>query len=57
MCCDNPSCGRKAEKLDCKGLKKCRNCEAATYCSIECQSLDWARHKLLCREIELDEEG
>ena len=28
---------------------RCARCRAAFYCNKECQSLDWSRHKLICR--------
>jgi hypothetical protein len=30
------------------GDKKCSGCERISYCSVECQKEDWARHKINC---------
>lgn len=30
------------------GAKKCSVCKARRYCSVECQTEDWTRHKLEC---------
>ena len=34
-----------------KGLKRCTRCEAAQYCSKECQQDHWKRHKKCCKMI------
>ena len=38
-----------------KKLLKCANCHAVTYCSIECQSSDWTRHKDNCIPLMIAE--
>lgn len=30
------------------GLKKCKKCRVFSYCSIECQRVDWKMHKPIC---------
>ncbi len=30
-------------------LKKCRRCKSAYYCSLECNSADWKKHKKFCK--------
>ncbi len=31
-----------------KSLQPCPRCEAVSYCSVECQTKDWPKHKQLC---------
>jgi hypothetical protein len=31
-------------------LGKCAKCQTVSYCSKECQHLDWRKHKLVCRK-------
>ena len=38
-----------------KKLFKCAGCEAITYCSVECQRQDWARHKYNCVPVMVTE--
>ena len=45
--CTNPGC-TEAEKFN------CGRCERITYCSKQCQRLDWKRHKLTCFLIGLN---
>lgn len=30
--------------------KKCSRCKQVSYCSIDCQKLDWTNHKLICQQ-------
>jgi hypothetical protein len=32
--------------------KRCIGCKQAHYCSVECQKLDWARHKTICGRLQ-----
>lgn len=44
-----PSCGR----LDCQTTKSpitCGGCDLYTYCSLQCQKLDWKRHSVKCTQ-------
>lgn len=34
-----------------ENLKQCKQCKIFTYCSFECQKVDWKTHKTKCREI------
>jgi MYND finger len=49
---------KKARKVECDTchrkfpytkMKKCSNCRIATYCSVDCQRVDWQRHKFQCK--------
>ncbi|GJE93367.1 zinc finger MYND domain-containing protein [Phanerochaete sordida] len=53
--CGNPECLRTRTKQgeDIKMLQ-CSKCQVATYCSAECQKVDWKRHKKMpCKPIEI----
>jgi hypothetical protein len=51
--CDYPPCNASAADKNMTALKKCPRCgEGRYYCQAHC-NLDWARHKLLCQDIEL----
>jgi MYND finger len=39
---------RKGEARRRGAQGKCAQCRAVVYCSLECQRLDWARHRLVC---------
>jgi hypothetical protein len=46
-CCSNPLCvdmGAEAALA----LKKCKQCQVASYCSVECQKQHWKQHKPVC---------
>ena len=45
------SCSSEAANVS--DLKTCSKCKRAKYCSRECQSGDWGRHKLLHKELDL----
>jgi hypothetical protein len=30
-------------------MKKCSRCRNATYCSVDCQKVDWEKHRFLCQ--------
>jgi hypothetical protein len=36
------------------GKMKCGKCRMMSYCSVECQKLDWVKHKVHCKEDNLD---
>jgi len=49
---------RKAKKVECDTcgrkfpytkMKKCSSCRNATYCSVDCQRVDWQTHKYSCK--------
>lgn len=49
---------KKAKKVECDTcarkfpytkMKKCSSCRKATYCSVDCQRMDWQRHKFHCK--------
>lgn len=45
-----PKCGhcQKSNAALSKKLKRCGRCHKNWYCSVECQSVDWNRHKWAC---------
>ncbi|KAI9338834.1 hypothetical protein BDR26DRAFT_919345 [Obelidium mucronatum] len=43
------SCGKTDSGTN---LKRCSSCQAAKYCSKECQKADWKSHKLVCKKVE-----
>ncbi|KAJ7720270.1 hypothetical protein B0H16DRAFT_1738939 [Mycena metata] len=43
--CEALTCGAVRGKT---GVKRCKGCERACYCSQRCQRQDWAEHKELC---------
>lgn len=50
LCCNNPSCSTvsSVSELSCVGRRKCSKCQAAGYCSRECQKQHWSQHKKVC---------
>ena len=42
------TCG-KCNKIG-QGFPKCSACKSISYCSRECQKLDWKWHKIVCKE-------
>ncbi len=46
--CFNPQCTIPVGELERRKAKYCSRCRCVTYCSIECQRADWARHKANC---------
>eukprot|EP00985_Skeletonema_marinoi_P018061 scaffold10022_cov156-Skeletonema_marinoi.AAC.18 len=46
FCC-NPQCSYEVERSN---TMYCSRCRCATYCSRECQEVDWSRHKKSCNE-------
>jgi len=44
--CLNPACDRIHVKM-----KRCTRCDAAVYCSAECQRDDYAKHKKFCKKL------
>lgn len=46
-CCSNPVCSN-AERQP-RQFSSCSRCKWAVYCSKECQSTDWKRHKKECK--------
>lgn len=43
VCCYLITCNSKAN------LKSCAGCYTVSYCSKECQTFDWPRHKFACK--------
>jgi len=43
--CANDNCSNV------KNLKTCRQCKIFTYCSVQCQKVDWPNHKITCRNF------
>ncbi|KAF7304274.1 MYND-type domain-containing protein [Mycena chlorophos] len=35
-----------------KTLKQCSRCGLTRYCSVECQKIDWKRHKVICKTVK-----
>ena len=44
-------CDTCARKFSCTKMKKCSSCRHATYCSVDCQKVDWERHKSFCKRL------
>jgi hypothetical protein len=49
---------KKCEYIECMvcepvKMKKCAGCRSVSYCSIECQRLDWPYHKTKCGEVSI----
>ena len=42
-------CDTCARRFSCMKMKKCSSCRHATYCSVDCQKVDWERHKTFCK--------
>lgn len=42
-------CDTCARKFPYTKMKKCSCCRNATYCSVDCQRMDWQRHKFHCK--------
>ena len=42
-------CDTCARKFPYTKMKKCSSCRLATYCSVDCQRMDWQRHKFNCQ--------
>jgi hypothetical protein len=42
-------CDTCARKFPYTKMKKCSSCRKATYCSVDCQRMDWQRHKFHCK--------
>ena len=49
-------CNKAATATGKKKLLKCGGCEAITYCSVECQKADRARHKWNCVPVMVTED-
>ena len=46
--CALPTCARRGEALPENGSDMCSGCLAVVYCSLECHSAHYARHKEAC---------
>ncbi|KAL4262149.1 MUB1/samB family protein [Pleurotus pulmonarius] len=46
--CTNAECRREIPR---KSLKRCGTCYTVTYCTTECQEVDWKNHKEVCQPI------
>lgn len=44
-------CDTCARRFSCTKMKKCSSCRHATYCSVDCQKVDWERHKSFCKRL------
>jgi hypothetical protein len=44
--CGNQNCFKK-------GIKLCGNCKLISYCSVECQRIDWKKHKNTCKKCSV----
>jgi hypothetical protein len=42
-------CDTCTRKFPYTKMKKCSSCRLATYCSVDCQRMDWQRHKFDCK--------
>jgi MYND finger len=42
-------CDTCARKFPYTKMKKCSSCRMSTYCSVDCQRMDWQRHKYNCQ--------
>lgn len=49
QCCSNSLCKLVDYKNGPPKLQKCSNCMKETYCSRECQVVDWKFHKVICK--------
>ena len=38
-------------------LKQCKECMVAAYCSKECQTIHWKKHKHVCRIMKKEGRG
>lgn len=50
--CAEPSCDLTPAAMGVK-FKTCSRCQTTTYCSKECQTLDWKTHKGVCRSLKV----
>ena len=48
LTCHN--CRKGASRADGIVLKRCSGCRIVSYCSRECQKLDWLQHKMECKK-------
>ena len=54
--CSYPDCEKEETKRN--KFKQCSRCQAAKYCSKECQTKHWkAEHKSYCRDIKIVDDG
>jgi hypothetical protein len=55
-CCNNWECLNMARvseaKLVAGKASRCSKCKVARYCSKQCQTLDWPRHKSACKRLQ-----
>ena len=52
-CYDSESvCTRCLKKGSLTALRRCTGCKSSSYCSKDCQRLDWPSHKQLCKSIQ-----
>ena len=45
-------CTRCLKKGSMTALRRCTGCKSSSYCSKDCQRLDWPSHKQLCKSIQ-----
>ena len=45
-------CTRCLKKGSLTALRRCTGCKSSSYCSKDCQRLDWPSHKQLCKSIQ-----
>lgn len=48
------TCGKTSVNTG-KALSKCMECKKVSYCSKECQTKDWKKHKVFCKAAKLKE--
>lgn len=40
-----------------EGLNKCSKCNVVRYCSVECQKMDWTKHKTYCSKYKFENQS
>ncbi|KAJ7167951.1 hypothetical protein C8R46DRAFT_1094572 [Mycena filopes] len=50
LVCDNLKCGKIDDRHQ---FKHCSACQSTTYCSRECQRVDWRKHRSVCAYLRM----